>query len=162
MDSCFAGQIKYLRDQGIEGHIADSTIYFGKGVSAGTVSPNSGNTGSASMGSVKVPATNSDVFRGIALQKHTEQAYPFVANTPSGHYVESETVDVFRRGVVVVLVTGTVTVDGSTVYCTVGANGGVFTSDSGSNLTVPTGTFRSGSITLSNGDTVADLEINLP
>ena len=159
MDSCYAGQIKYLRPDGMEGHIADLAIPFGVGVVKGVIAPNSDATGSASMGSVKLPTVSSDIFRGIACQKHTEHAFPYTA--VSGRYVEGEMVDVARKCIIVVLVTGTVTVDSGSVYCAVDGTG-AFTSDSGSNLAVPSGVFRSGKITLSNGDTVADLEINLP
>jgi hypothetical protein len=146
MGAGFAGELVDARDSTTESCLVETStgIAFGTGVVAG-----------AAVNGVKVPTSTysaGDVFRGVAAQRHKEQAYPFTAS--SAAYAVNDIASILRKGKIFVVTTKAVAADAAAYLDPATGN---FT-DSNSSTIATGGYFRS-TIT---GAGVAELEINLP
>lgn len=126
----------------VESFAAEEEIAFGLGLKTGT----------DPLTQVLIPTTDADTFRGIALHQHNA----------NGKYLQYDTVNVLRRGLVWVEIAASVTID-TPAYVLVAGATGKFTGVSASNLA--TGAIFRKSVTYDGTPgviNIAPVEINLP
>lgn len=146
MGAGFAGELVDARSCLVESAVCeDTTLQFGLAVVAGA-DPING---------VKVPASSSDVFRGIAAHQHKEQSYPFT--TSNAAYAVNDMVNVLRKGKIFGVASKAVSANSAAYIVASGADAGKFT-DSNSSTIATGGYFRS---TIAAAG-VVEIEINLP
>lgn len=168
MGRYIAGMILDIKPIVVNSMIADVAISFGYGVVNGAKVPGGSYasgvipgkvSGGFAPASCKLPTAGGQVFAGIALQQHTEQAYPFTAS--SAGYAINDLVNVGRRGVFIAVVTaGTTIVAGETAYLV--NNTGLWINSSGSSAIVTGGIFTESVAADGSNTTLAPVELNLP
>lgn len=141
MREAIAGQLAEIKNYDIENGAAEGAIDFGFGVVAGTDAAKQ----------VKLPAADSDVFRGVAGHTHKEQN-----SSGAARYEDTEAVNVVRKGVVWVETDDAVSIDEAATLEI--ATGKFSNNAAGVGFIATGGVFRS-SVAAAG---IAKLEINLP
>lgn len=146
----FAGLKVDSRFDTVESHLAEGAIDFGLGVVAGTDATRQ----------VKVPAADTEVFRGLTVHRHVEKKQ----GTGVAQYEDKTTVDVLRKGIVWCVVEPTVASlsedDDVYINVAVAAHRGKVTEVSTGNIA--TGGKCRKLVTSAGGEDLAAVEINLP
>lgn len=122
---------------------AEGAIPFGSAVVAGTDAEKQ----------VKVPTATSQVFRGITISTWAQEQI-----AGDGQYLDTDAVNIIKKGVVWVTVNQNVLVDAPAFFIYTGADAGKFRADATDADAVPTGVFRLSA----NAGELVPLEINLP
>lgn len=144
MAVAMAGMKGDASDDQVDSGAAEGAVGFGLAVVRGTDASKQ----------VKVPAADSGVFRGVALQTHMAQTIAGVAQ-----YADKDAVGYMRKGRVWVPVVDAVAVDAAAYFLWDTADAGKFSDDSSGNRdAVPTGRF----VTSTSGAGLAMLELNIP
>lgn len=142
-----AGMKVDSREDTVESFAAEGAIGWGLAVIKGT-DPDV---------QVKKPAAADGVFRGVALRT---SVFEQNSSGVSG-YVDEDSVNVLRKGMVWVPTITAVTRDNPAYFVNSGADAGKFSAtNDGTTDAVPTGVYRSSVAATSGG--LAKLEINLP
>lgn len=146
----YAGLKVDSRFDTVESHLAEGAIDFGLGVVAGT----------DPVRQVKVPAADTDTFRGLSVHRHVEKKQ----GTGVAQYEDKTTVDVLRKGVLWCVVEPTVASlavdDAVYVNVAVAAHKGKVTEVSVGNIA--TGGVCKKLATGPDGEALAAVEINMP
>lgn len=140
-----AGEFYDTRNHVVESAVCESaTIGFGLGVVKGTDER-----------MVALPTSTGNTFKGVAMQRHKEQGYPFAA--PSANYTQNDIVGYMTQGAAFVQASKAVAADAAAYLIVSGDDAGKFT-DSNSG-TLATGGYFKNTITEAG---IVGLELNRP